>query len=79
MDLDTGLNTYAKLIDSLKQGVKAHTYDDHRVAMAFSVLGTVIGGTTLEEKRCVEKIWPNLWDDLENKVRLTLNYLSTAF
>ena len=45
-----------------------HTYDDHRVAMSFSVLATVISGTMLEEKRCVEKTWPNWWDDLSNKV-----------
>jgi pentafunctional AROM polypeptide len=38
--------------------------------MAFSVLSTVVGGTILEEKRCVEKTWPNWWDDLENKVIL---------
>ena len=36
--------------------------------MAFSVLGSVIKETILEEKRCVEKTWPNWWDDLENKV-----------
>jgi pentafunctional AROM polypeptide len=52
----------------LEQGVSVHCYDDHRVAMAFSVLGTVVNGTVLEEKRCVEKTWPNWWDDLENKV-----------
>jgi len=39
--------------------------------MAFSVLGSAIRGTILEEKRCVEKTWPNWWDDLENKVRLS--------
>ncbi len=37
--------------------------------MAFSVLGSVVSETVIEEKRCVEKIWPNWWDDLENKVR----------
>ena len=46
-----------------------HCYDDHRVAMAFSVLSTVIENTIIEEKRCVEKTWPNWWDDLENKAR----------
>ena len=78
-ELDDGLEIYGKPIESLKQGVKVHTYDDHRVAMAFSVLGTVVSGTILEEKRCVEKTWPNWWDDLENKVRLISNYISTAF
>ena len=36
--------------------------------MSFSVLGTVIPGTILEEKRCVEKTWPSWWDDLPRKV-----------
>jgi pentafunctional AROM polypeptide len=40
--------------------------------MAFSVLATVAAETTIEERRCVEKTWPNWWDDVENKVRLTL-------
>ena len=53
----------------LKSGVSVHCYDDHRVAMAFSVLGSVVSETVIEEKRCVEKTWPNWWDDLENKVR----------
>jgi pentafunctional AROM polypeptide len=36
--------------------------------MAFSVLGSVINEMVIEERRCVEKTWPNWWDDLENKV-----------
>jgi pentafunctional AROM polypeptide len=36
--------------------------------MAFSVLGCIIEKTVIEEKRCVEKTWPNFWDDLQNKV-----------
>ena len=67
-ELDDGLEIYGKPVQHLKEGCSIHCYDDHRVAMAFSVLGTVIGGTILEEKRCVEKTWPNWWDDLENKV-----------
>ncbi|THH16308.1 hypothetical protein EW146_g4315 [Bondarzewia mesenterica] len=66
-ELDDGLEVYGKPIPELKQGVSVHCYDDHRVAMAFSVLGTVVKETTIEEKRCVEKTWPNWWDDLENK------------
>jgi pentafunctional AROM polypeptide len=37
--------------------------------MAHSVLAALVPGTVLDEKRCVEKTWPNWWDDLENKVR----------
>ncbi|PWN21454.1 Shikimate dehydrogenase [Microstroma glucosiphilum] len=52
-----------------KDIVSVHCYDDHRVAMAFSVLATVVPSQTiLEEKRCVEKTWPNWWDDLESKL-----------
>jgi pentafunctional AROM polypeptide len=40
--------------------------------MAFSVLAIVGSGVTIEERRCVEKTWPNWWDDLESKVRLFL-------
>ena len=67
-ELEDGLEIVGKRISELKQGVTVHCYDDHRVAMAFSVLGAVVGGTIIEEKRCVEKTWPNWWDDLENKV-----------
>ncbi|PFH47573.1 hypothetical protein AMATHDRAFT_151764 [Amanita thiersii Skay4041] len=69
-ELDDGLEIIGRPIDQLKRGVSVHCYDDHRVAMAFSVLGAVIQNTTLEEKRCVEKTWPNWWDDLQNKIGL---------
>jgi pentafunctional AROM polypeptide len=67
-ELDDGLEVYGQPIETLNQNVSVHCYDDHRVAMAFSVLATVVPGTILEEKRCVEKTWPNWWDDLANKV-----------
>ncbi|KAF9479841.1 Shikimate dehydrogenase [Pholiota conissans] len=67
-ELDDGLEIIGKPISELKTGVSVHCYDDHRVAMAFSVLSTIVGGAILEEKRCVEKTWPNWWDDLENKI-----------
>jgi pentafunctional AROM polypeptide len=69
VELDDGLEIIGKPIENLNTGVSVHCYDDHRVAMAFSVLATVVEGTILEEKRCVEKTWPNWWDDLENTVR----------
>nr|GAT58910.1 predicted protein [Mycena chlorophos] len=68
IELDDGLEIVGKPYETLKQGVSVHCYDDHRVAMAFSVLSTVVANTTIEEKRCVEKTWPNWWDDLENKI-----------
>lgn len=48
--------------------VPVHCYDDHRVAMALSVLATALPlapeGTVFDEKRAVEKTWPQWWDAL---------------
>ncbi|KAG8221540.1 EPSP synthase-domain-containing protein [Butyriboletus roseoflavus] len=67
-EFEDGIVIYGQPLASLKHGASIHCYDDHRVAMAFSVLATVVDGTIIEEKRCVEKTWPNWWDDLENKI-----------
>ncbi|KAG2365822.1 Pentafunctional AroM protein [Suillus spraguei] len=69
-ELDDGLEVYGRPFNTLTRGASIHCYDDHRVAMAFSVLGTIVPDTIIEEKRCVEKTWPNWWDDLENKIGL---------
>ncbi|KAF9922984.1 3-dehydroquinate dehydratase (3-dehydroquinase) [Linnemannia zychae] len=69
-EFDDGIIVHGRDIASLsppKDGVKC--YDDHRVAMSFSVLANVIpGGTIIREKKCVEKTWPTWWDDLESKL-----------
>ncbi|KAG1804281.1 EPSP synthase-domain-containing protein [Suillus variegatus] len=67
-ELDDGLEVYGRPFNTLTRGASIHCYDDHRVAMAFSVLSTIVPDTIIEEKRCVEKTWPNWWDDLENKI-----------
>lgn len=41
------------------------TYDDHRVAMAFSLPGLIQGGIRIEEPECVKKSFPTYWDELE--------------
>lgn len=69
-EFEDGIIVFGKAHSSLHHGVSVHCYDDHRVAMAFSVLACIIGKTVIEEKRCVEKTWPNFWDDLQNKVSL---------
>ena len=40
--------------------------NDHRIAMAFSVLGTAVGGTTINGAECVNKTFPQFWDILES-------------
>ena len=41
------------------------TYDDHRMAMAFAVVGTRAEGVTIEEPACVNKTYPGFFSDLE--------------
>ncbi|GJJ13047.1 hypothetical protein Clacol_007296 [Clathrus columnatus] len=71
-ELEDGLEVHGLEPSLLRQGVRVHCYDDHRVAMAFSVLATLVSSTTIEEKRCVEKTWPNWWDDLRNKIGISI-------
>ena len=46
-----------------------HTYDDHRVAMAFGILGLVQAGVTIEDPACVAKSFPGFWQELERFTR----------
>ncbi|KAL2916141.1 3-dehydroquinate dehydratase (3-dehydroquinase) [Polyrhizophydium stewartii] len=57
------------------RGVKC--YDDHRIAMSFSVLACAVApqhkdGVIITEKKCVEKTWPSWWDTLENTLGVEL-------
>ncbi len=45
--------------------VSIKTYDDHRMAMSFAVLGTMIPGIVIEDPACTSKTYPNFWKDLE--------------
>jgi 3-phosphoshikimate 1-carboxyvinyltransferase len=36
--------------------------NDHRIVMAFSVLGSVIGNTIIQQAECVKKTYPEFWD-----------------
>ena len=42
------------------------TYHDHRMAMAFSLIGSVCGQLTVDDKNVVDKTYPNFWKDYEN-------------
>jgi 3-phosphoshikimate 1-carboxyvinyltransferase len=48
------------------EGAVIDPHDDHRIAMAFGVLGLAArGGTTIEDAGCVSKSYPDFWGDLE--------------
>lgn len=39
------------------------TYDDHRLAMAFTALGAAVGGVVIADPGCVAKTYPRFWED----------------
>ncbi len=41
------------------------TYDDHRMAMAFAVAGTRIPGLEIENPMCVQKTYPDFFQDFQ--------------
>ena len=53
----TGSNLKSAVVDS---------HDDHRIAMAFSILGTLVGNTTINNAECVKKTFPEFWDILKS-------------
>ncbi len=46
-------------------GARVRTYDDHRIAMAFSVLGLAVPQMKIENPGCVAKTFPGFYDTLE--------------
>jgi 3-phosphoshikimate 1-carboxyvinyltransferase len=40
--------------------------DDHRIAMAFSILGLLAGGTIINNAECVSKTYPEFWNELRS-------------
>lgn len=50
----------------LLHGAQLGTHHDHRLAMAFGVLGLVVSGITVEQPDVVSKSWPAFWDVLDS-------------
>ena len=49
---------------SKPKGAVIDSKGDHRIAMAFSILGSVAGGTIIDGAECVSKTYPAFWDEL---------------
>ena len=47
------------------QPATIQTYNDHRMAMAFSLIGLVFDGVTIENPNCVSKTFPNFFEVLK--------------
>ena len=51
---------------AIPEGAMIDSRGDHRIAMAFSLLGTLVGGTIIEGAECVVKTYPEFWDTLKS-------------
>jgi 3-phosphoshikimate 1-carboxyvinyltransferase len=47
------------------QGARVETHHDHRLAMAFGVLGLAVDGVEIADPDVVTKSWPGFWDALD--------------
>ena len=47
-------------------GALIETFNDHRIAMAFSVAGLRVQGMEIENPGCVAKSFPSFWEVFEN-------------
>ena len=50
---------------SQPEGATIDTRGDHRIAMAFAILGSVTGETVIEQAECVTKTFPEFWSILK--------------
>ena len=50
---------------SRPHGAEIETYNDHRIAMSFAILGLRIPGIRIKDKYCVNKSFPGFWEELE--------------
>ncbi len=48
------------------KGAVIDSKNDHRIAMAFSLLGILVGGTTIEQAECIGKTYPDFWKILQS-------------
>jgi 3-phosphoshikimate 1-carboxyvinyltransferase len=51
------------------QPTSIQTYDDHRMAMSFSLLGLREPGIAILDPDCTAKTYPHFFDDLETLCR----------
>jgi 3-phosphoshikimate 1-carboxyvinyltransferase len=50
---------------AMLRGARLGTHHDHRLAMAFGVIGAVVAGVEIEDPDVVSKSWPGFWSMLD--------------
>ncbi len=59
-DTDDGLT----IAPATLHGSRLHTHDDHRLAMAFGLIGMRVPGVEIDDPDVVTKSWPGYWEML---------------
>lgn len=52
-------------------GAEIETYNDHRMAMCFAVMGVKVPGIVIKNPRCVSKTYPDFFKDLKKWLNTT--------
>jgi 3-phosphoshikimate 1-carboxyvinyltransferase len=71
-DEDTGTkeNLLEKAVDFFEEQKKPeiviNSYNDHRVAMAFTIMGAALGDVIITNAECVKKTYPEFWKAFKN-------------
>ncbi|MFH1647298.1 MAG: 3-phosphoshikimate 1-carboxyvinyltransferase [Chloroflexota bacterium] len=63
---ESGKEKAAVIPKGEREPVVIDSHNDHRIAMAFGVLGAVLGGVTIDGAECVNKTYPGFWDALKS-------------
>jgi 3-phosphoshikimate 1-carboxyvinyltransferase len=50
-------------------GADIETYNDHRIAMSFAMLGLATPGIRITGRDCVNKSFPGFWEELKKMGR----------
>eukprot|EP00475_Leptophrys_vorax_P003548 TRINITY_DN12100_c0_g1_i3.p1 TRINITY_DN12100_c0_g1~~TRINITY_DN12100_c0_g1_i3.p1 ORF type:complete len:936 (-),score=276.04 TRINITY_DN12100_c0_g1_i3:87-2621(-) len=59
-------------IACMSRGSFVDCHKDHRIAMSFAVLGSLVPGIVITDKLCVGKTYAEFWEDVENRLGLRL-------
>ncbi len=55
-----------EITGSKPHGTEIDTFNDHRIAMAFSAMGLAVPGIKIRDEKSVAKSFPNFFEELEN-------------
>jgi pentafunctional AROM polypeptide len=69
-ETETGLDIEGNNNQNITKSSLIHCYDDHRIAMSFSIIASRAKNLIIDDKRCVDKTYPQFWIDLDKVFNL---------